>query len=107
MDDLREGILRLVEEAIEHPAAAHVDARAAAVAQDALVGAAGLLQGVGQERQPLEGPLLVKRPRQSKDVGRAPGRVDGDGIERVAEDLAWPRGLCLPAIRGPSFGAWL
>src|SRR5262245_32416048 len=51
--------LRLAEEEIDGPAAADVRPRPAAVGEDVGVGAAGVLQRVRQDRQPLEGPLLV------------------------------------------------
>jgi len=51
--------LGLPEQEVEHPAAPHVGAWPAEVADDVHVRATGILQGVGQDRQSVEGPPLV------------------------------------------------
>src|SRR5262245_54008525 len=51
--------LFLAQEQVEHPAAAHVLAPAAAVAEDGGVGAARLLQRVGEDGQVGEAALVV------------------------------------------------
>jgi hypothetical protein len=51
------------------------------VGEDVGVVAAGLLQGAGQDRQTVEGPLAVDRGGEGGDVRRQPGRIDGDGAE--------------------------
>src|SRR5262245_37895474 len=52
--------LRLAQYEIDDPAAAGVgELRVAAVAQDVRILAARILQGIGQDRQPVEGPLVV------------------------------------------------
>src|SRR5207248_1564906 len=71
-----------------HPAAADVRPAPAAVVQDVRVLAARVLEGVGQDRHGAELPRLVHLPGEFDGRGRAPGRVEYDGPERVAEDVA-------------------
>jgi hypothetical protein len=47
-----------------------------------------LLQGVGQDRQLVEGPVVVDGLGEVEDGGRSPGRVEGHGAEGVAEDVS-------------------
>ena len=71
---------------------------AAQVAQDVGVGAAGLLQGVGQDGQAVEGPLLVDRRGEFGDraaLSRQPGGARGERPEGVADDAAEQAGLGL------------
>src|SRR5262249_5965709 len=70
------------------PAAADVGAGTENVVESVGVGPPGVLQYVGQDRQTVERPVRVDASRQSHDGGREPGRVNGDGAERVAEDVA-------------------
>jgi hypothetical protein len=60
------------------------------------VGAAGILQGVGEDGQAVEGALLVDGLREflhQSSVQESPGRVDDGRAEPVAEDI--PRqGVC-------------
>src|SRR5262249_19486325 len=77
--------LRLAEDQVHDPAAADVLAALAAVGEDVGVGAAGVLEGVGQDRQVMEGPLVVDAAGDGRDgavVPRQPGGVDSDGTER-------------------------
>ena len=78
--------LLLAEHQVHDPAAADVRPLAPAVAEDLLVGAAGVHQGVGQEGQAVEGPVLVDAAGQADGVGGPPAGVEGDGAEGVAEN---------------------
>src|SRR5436309_412471 len=50
---------RLAQQQVHDPAAADVCARLAAVGEDGGVGAAGVFEGVGQDRQVVEGAVVV------------------------------------------------
>jgi hypothetical protein len=61
------------------------------VAEQVGLVAAGLLQGVREDRQPgtIKGaggqlPLVVSGLSQGRHLGRSPGRVERDGAEGVA-----------------------
>jgi hypothetical protein len=74
------------------------------VLQDVEVGAAGIFQGVGQDGQAIEGPLIVGGPGQRAHVRRPPRRGKGKlRAEGIAEDvLEQPHGVLLWAA--PSHG---
>ena len=64
------------------------------MAEDRGVGAAGVLQGVGQDGKSIrvevaarQGTLVIRSIGQGRDVRRQPGGVDGGGPERVGEGL--------------------
>jgi hypothetical protein len=61
---------------------------APAVPDNLLIVAPGVHQGVGQQPESVKGPVLVDAAGQADGVGRLPPRADGDGAERVAEDVA-------------------
>src|SRR5215831_18231096 len=70
---------------VDDPAAGRVRGARAAVSQDDRVGTAGLLQGVGEDRQPVPRPFVANRPGQPGDgavLPRKPGGVDVDGVHR-------------------------
>ena len=82
--------------------------RSPAVVEDVRIGAAGLLQGVRQDRQAVEGTILVDRrcePHDGAVPGAQPARVNPGRAEGVPEDLAyqpghWPvatLGTCIEA----------
>src|SRR5690349_5601475 len=85
----------LPQQAIHHPAAARVLATRPAMRQNIGVVAAGLLQRVGEDGQAAEGTVLVDAPGGAVDGRGAPGRVEGDGAEEVAEEAAEKGGLLL------------
>jgi hypothetical protein len=62
------------------------------VGEDVGVGAAGVFEGVGQDAQVLEGPLVVDAAGDGRDgagVPLQPRGVDGGGAEgERAEDVA-------------------
>src|SRR5207248_894671 len=60
----------------------------AAVIENAGLFAAGVFAGVRENWQAVEGPLGVDAAGQCNDGGRAPRVIEGDGAERVAEDVA-------------------
>jgi hypothetical protein len=57
------------------------------------VRAAGFLQRGGQFRHSVEDAVVVDGLREGDDVGREPGRINGDRAERDAEDVANQVGL--------------
>jgi hypothetical protein len=83
----------LPENQVDDPAPADVRALPPAVAEDLLVSAPGVHQGVGQDRQAVEGSVLVDGAGEVEDIGRAPTRVKSPSAERVAEDAAQEIGL--------------
>ena len=60
-------------------------AGAATVREQVGVGAASLFEGVGQDRQVVEGANVVDVASDCRDGGGEPSGFDGDGAERVAE----------------------
>src|SRR5262245_47192542 len=89
-------MLPFSETIINDPAAADVRPRPAAVGEAGGVGAAGLFQGVGQDRQAVEGAVVVDGLRQLWDsavLPRQPGGVGNRRAEWVAENIAedWQR----------------
>src|SRR5262249_14442564 len=82
------GLWGQIQHQVHNPAAADVWAGGAAVRQDILVVAAGVLEGIGKDRQGGEVPLIVNPPGEGGDFGGPPGRIGGNGAERVAEDVA-------------------
>src|ERR1022692_2421237 len=80
--------LTLAQDSVQHPATAHVRALpAAAVAQNLLVVAASVLQGVGEDRQVRERSHLVDGSRQGYHSACKPVRFQGEGPERVAKHI--------------------
>src|SRR5262245_32137852 len=77
--------LRFVEDQIDDPAAADVLGRLPAVLEDVGVVAAGVFERVGEDWHPLEGAVIVDGLSESDGVGGAPGRIERDGTEGVAE----------------------
>src|SRR5262249_7405767 len=88
--------LRLpLEDEVHHPAAADVAALAPTVLQDLCFRAARFFQGVAEDRHPLERRLRVEGAGEVQHVRRAAGGAEGDGEERVADDLADDGALAL------------
>jgi hypothetical protein len=56
--------------------------------------APGVLEGVGQDRQPVEGTVGVDAFGEGEDGGREPRRIDGHGPEGVPEDIPDKPTLC-------------
>src|SRR5262249_51770074 len=81
-------MLTLAEQQIHHPAAADVFSGLAAMVQDSAIVAAGLFEGIAEYRHALEGALVVDGLGEGDDVCGAPGWIEGDGAERIAEDVA-------------------
>src|SRR4051794_15634189 len=85
------------EHQVQHPAPPDVPALAPAVFEDLGIGTTGFFQGVAQDRQAVEGLLVVDRPGDLRDqaaVPGEPGRVDDLGSEGIAEDLAEDVRVC-------------
>jgi hypothetical protein len=51
------------------------------MSKDLLVCAAGVFQGVGEDRQALEGAVVVNGLSKGRDRGSEPGRVERPGRE--------------------------
>jgi hypothetical protein len=83
--------LRLAKDQIYNPTAAYVLAYRATMFKDVSVSAAGFFQGVGQERQAVEGAVVVDHLGQSGDstvVPPEPRRQNKDNLKRVAVNIA-------------------
>src|SRR4051794_17673860 len=80
--------LLLPEQQIGDPAATDVRAVASAVGQDGLILAARVLQGVGKDGHGGKVPAVVHLPGEGNDRGGKPRGVNGDGTERIAEDVS-------------------
>src|SRR5262249_38513544 len=78
------GILTVNE---SQPAPTHMGAWTAAVVKDIPARTPSLLKGVGQDRQLVEGPVVVDGLGEVEDGGRSPGRIEDDRAEGVAEDV--------------------
>ena len=84
------------QQQIDDPAAADVFAVVAAVREDVGVGAAGVFEGVGQQRQAVEGAGVVNRLRHLADRAIVPGEPRsrrGRWMERIAKYTANHVGL--------------
>src|SRR5262249_15111079 len=89
------------QDQVHDPAPPDVLPRLPAVGQDGLVGAAGVFEGVGQDRQVVERPLIVDAASEGGDVLPEPAGFGGNGAERVAEGVAEQAGLsCLFCVFG-------
>ena len=87
--------LLLPQYQIDDPAAADVLRRHPAVEQDICVRAAGFFEGVREDRQAVEGAILVDRGGNGLDGRREPCGIGGDGSEGIAENVAEEIGLLL------------
>src|SRR5262245_38498400 len=79
----------VVQAKVNHPAPPSVRSGTTAVGEYRRIGATGFLQGVCQNRQALEGPVLIDRLGQPRDSASTPGkplRINDRRAERVAED---------------------
>src|ERR1700728_4434690 len=90
----RHGRSLLPEQQVHHPATKNMWPGASTVAQDVLVRAAGIFEGIGQDRETIKGMVGVDGLDEGNDGGAKPGRFQGDWAERVSEKLSeeW-RGL--------------
>src|SRR6516164_6646230 len=82
--------LLLPEEQIDHPAAAHMLARLAAVGEDGVVVATGILQRIGEDGEVVEARLVVDCLGQLDDgcaLPLPPGLLDPSRAEWVTEQV--------------------
>ena len=80
--------LALAQDEVHDPAPPDVNLiRVAAVREDLLVLAAGVLERVGEDGHRAEVPRLVHLTREQNRGLRAPIRGEGNGAKRVAEDV--------------------
>src|SRR5207253_1147129 len=88
---------------VEGPAAAGVGTGAAQVVEHRRADVAGGFQALGQGRQAAKVPFLVNLAGQGEGdllVGAVPAGADGDGAERVAEQVANEVGLGVAFLLG-------
>ncbi len=86
--DFRRTPSRFPQHQIDDPAPPHVRPRAAAVAQDVLVVAPGVLQCIREDGHAIEGTVDVNRLREGDHGGRSPLGGERDWAERIAEDFS-------------------
>jgi hypothetical protein len=85
------GRLLLTEQGIDNPAAANMRPFTATVVENVLIVAPGVLQGVGKDRQAVEGTVVVDGlgdPANCAVVPGEPCRVSSEGPEWVAENTS-------------------
>jgi hypothetical protein len=80
---------------IDHPAASNVRARPATVVVNGHFLTPGILEGVGEDGHRGEVAGVVHALSEQSGGGGAPGGLEGNGAEGVAEDVAEERGLKL------------
>src|SRR5262249_27017330 len=92
--------LFLAEDEVERPATADVWAGRAQVGEDGLVGAAGILQRVGQDGELGETPLVVDRFGDPHDGATVPGqpRPEDENKGERGEEVAEKVGLGTDAV---------
>src|SRR5207249_2347831 len=94
----------LSQQQIERPAAADVPLALATVGEHVWIGAAGILEGIGQDGQVAEVAAVIDLPGHRAEQPAAPaqpGRVRLGRAERVAKDLLKKRRLPLhPGVTG-------
>src|SRR6266550_4381172 len=73
---------------IDYPAAPDVRPFRPTMGQDDLVITSGVHERVRQEREPIEGVVVVGPSGQAERVIRAPPGVEGDGAERIGDHFA-------------------
>ena len=61
--------------------------RSPAVVEDIGILAPGILEGISEDREAVEGTLGVDTFGEGNDGRGEPGGVEGDGAEGVAEDI--------------------
>src|SRR5262245_4684330 len=66
----------LLEQQVNGPTASDMDSAAATMVQELRVGAASVLQRVGQDWEPVEGTLVVDRPRDPGNRPVVPGEIE-------------------------------
>src|SRR5262249_31103142 len=81
-------MLTLAEQQIHHPAATDMLARRAAMVQDIAIVAPGIFECIAENRHASEGTVVVDGLGQGDDVGGAPGGINSDRAEGIAEDIA-------------------
>ena len=77
----------LPQEKVHTPASSDVDTGLTAVVQDVLVDAAGFFERISENRKVVERSLGVDGLGQLLDGRCEPSRVEGKGIEGIAEDV--------------------
>jgi hypothetical protein len=61
--------------------------------QDVGIGAAGVLQGVGEDGESVEGTIVIDRLGETDDGRGKPTKINEDRPERVAEEVMNKLGL--------------
>ncbi len=96
----------LAQEQVHHPTAPYMLTRLAAVVQDVGVVAARFFKGVGKDgetggvkRPGWQDAVLVGGMGKSNDGGRLPCRLQGGGVEGVAEDITLASKMLTDPVR--------
>src|SRR5438045_6937737 len=79
--------LRFAQHGVEYPAATDVRTFPAAMIQDRVVVAAGILERIGEDRHTTELTRLVDLVRQRENRDGSPRRVEVNGLERIPDDF--------------------
>src|SRR5262249_42219256 len=80
--------LLLPEDQIESPTPSDMDTGLPAMVQNVGIIAAGVFEGIGENGKAVEGAVVVDGLTQGSDVRCTPGELEGDGVERVADDVS-------------------
>lgn len=76
------------ENQVHDPAPTNVRPQSAAMIEDRRIIAAGVHEGIGEDRHAVEGTVLVDAARDPDGVRGSPARVEGNGSEGVREEVA-------------------
>jgi len=87
----------LPQSQIDHPATSNVLARFSAMTEDCFVTTTGSLKCIGQVWHLIEGTCVIHALGKPHDAQRLPGRIEGDGLERVADDVTEVTTLLSPS----------
>src|ERR1051325_416176 len=79
--------LLLPQKQIKRPTPRHMRSRLSAMAQDFMIVAPGIVQGIGQFRHSVEGSVIVHRLGQLYHRGRQHREIEGDRAKRVTKDV--------------------
>ncbi len=79
--------------------------RPAQVTENRHVGAANLLQGVGQHRQDAPVPVVVGAPREGDNTGRLPGGGKDNGPGQIAKEVTEQQNPLGTAVGDPPLDA--
>ena len=100
--NVRPDLLLFCEDEVYYPATSNVRPVGSAVAQDVVVVASGILQGVGEDRESVKGMVGVDAFGEAENSGGEPRGVNDDGAEgERAKDISNELALCISLCLGP------